>query len=171
MLREPPQQVVAAVSEHVLRDLEPPALLVHVKVGISAIVGGVASLMLCGQFGFGVTSWAEALNHRMHAHLGSVPCAVACGVMFSIFPVLVLRFLLAPPLQFRAILRRHQLVMVIWFAGLGGALAFFGEHGQGIVELSSWLVAALAAANVCARVADRLSPSWLPPLAWSRSKA
>lgn len=162
MLKEPPSHVTEAVTTRVLRDLEPSLLSVHAKVGVSALVGGVLSLMLCGQFGIGVTSWAEMLNHRMHAHLDSVTCALACGVMYAIFPIIVLRFFLTPPLQFRVILRRYQPVLLLWFAGFGGVLTLFGDHGQGIIEYAAWVVAALVAANVCARLANVLLPHWHP---------
>lgn len=162
MLREPPQSVQDAVVSRVMRDLEPSMLAVHTRVGLAAVIGGLLSLVICGQFGVGVTSWADALNHRMHAHLDSLSCAAACGMMFAAFPVLFLRFLLTPPLLFRVILKKHQPALLVWFAGFGGILMLMGEHGQGVLEYCAWVVAALLAANLIARLINRLVPVWYP---------
>jgi hypothetical protein len=150
-------------------DLEPSLLAVHARVGLAAVIGGLLSLVICGQFGVGVTSWADALNHRMHSHLDSLSCAVACGMMYAAFPVLFLRFLLTPPLLFRVILKKHQSVLLVWFAGFGGILMLMGEHGQGILEYGAWVVAALFAANQIARLVNRLVPVWYPGLLVSPS--
>jgi hypothetical protein len=147
-----------------MRDLEPSQLAVHARVGLATLVGGFFSLVICGQFGLGVTRWADALNHQMHAHLDPLTCAVACGVLYAIFPIALLRFVLTPPLLFRVILKKHQPVLFLWFAGFGGLLTLMGDHGQGIFEYGAWVVAALIAANLMARAVNLLVPTWYPQL-------
>lgn len=165
MLREPPSHIQEAITRNALRDLEPPLLAVELKLGLSALVGGFLSLVVCGQFGLGVTSWADALNHNLHAHAGPIPCALICGVLFAVFPIGILRFLLSSPLQFRVLMRHHQVSLLLWFAGLGGLLTLFGEHSQGIMEYTAWVIAAIAAANGLARLANLVAPTWHPPRA------
>lgn len=162
MLREPPQNIQEAVVSRVMRDLEPSLIAVHTRVGLATVMGGLLSLVICGQFGLGMTSWADSLNHHMHTHMDPLTCAVACGILYAAFPVTLLRFVLTPPLLFRVIVKKHQPALLMWFAGFGGILTLMGEHGQGVVEYGAWVVAALVAANVMARVINRLVPTWYP---------
>lgn len=152
-LPEPPQRLDLAVESAVLRDLEPPIALVHVKAAAAAILGSLLSLAVCGQFGIGFTSLADAFSHAIHAEMGLVPCALICGALFAIFPVALLRLALCNVIQFRAIFRRHFNVMGAWFAGVGGIMAWQGHHGDKVLQFGAWIFAALLAAVILGRLA------------------
>ncbi len=160
-LNNAPQHLDEVIEGFVTRDLLPPRSVVHLKVGIAAIAGGLLSLALCGQFGIGFTSFAVDLSSQIHDHLGPVPCALLCGTLYAIFPVALLRFVLCTTLQFKGILRRHQLIVALWFGGVGTILASAGHHGADLLGIGLWLSAALASTFVGARLTESLS--------WSRA--
>ncbi len=158
------KRVEDEIQLHVLRDLDPPWMLVHTKVALAAVVGGLASLLICGQFGVGLTPAATALNHTIHESMGPIPCAIVCGVMYAIFPIAMLRFALCGPLQFRAITKRRWQSLLLWFGGFGGVMASFGHHGDSALTFSGWILAAIFAANVLARGLYAVVPAWDLPL-------
>ena len=71
-LPEPPTRLDQSIESAVLRDLEPPLALVHLKTAAAAILGSLLSLAICGQFGIGFTSFADAFSHEIHARMGPV---------------------------------------------------------------------------------------------------
>lgn len=139
----PPAALSEAVQELIRADLQPSQLQVHTKLSLAVMTGSLISLSLCGQFGYGVTHWAESLNHQMHQAMSPVTCAVICGVIYAVFPTVLLRIFLCSPLQFRVILRKHLPSVLLWYASVGSFLAYHGNHGQGAVELGSWILSAL----------------------------
>jgi hypothetical protein len=148
------------IHQYVLNDLDPSWMQVHMKVAIAAIIGGLVSLLICGQFGLGFTPIATVFNHMIHESMGPVPCAILCGTLYAIFPVAILRFGLCGPLQFRAITKRRWQAIVVWFGGFGAAMAHFGHHGNNIVTFAGWVTAAVVAANLIAHVLYSIIPSW-----------
>jgi hypothetical protein len=157
---ELPQSLASRIESYVMRDLEPPWFTAHLKVAIAASLGGLLSLFICGQFGIGFTESANAVNHAIHRGLGDIPCALFCGTLFSIFPVLVLRFVLCRPLEFRAIMQRRRQIVAVWFAGFGAIAATLGSHGSAAALLAIWVISALVAANVFAYIFYFFAPSW-----------
>jgi len=148
------------ITGHVMADLDPSWLVTHTKVAVAAVVGGLLSLLICGQFGFGFTQAGDGLNHTLHMALGPVPCAILCGFLFAIFPVLIMRLILCHPLQFRAIMKRRRSAFVVWFGGFGAVMINFGHHGGDVVTFSAWILGAIVAANVLAQMMYALIPTW-----------
>ncbi len=151
-----PMSLDRAVEAFVLSDLTPPQSTVHAKVGTAAIVGGLAALVLCGQFGLGFTEFARNFGHEMHEQMGALPCALTCGMLYSIFPVLLLRFVLCSALQFKVVTRRHTVKIAVWLGGCGAVMAAFGHHGSDLLQLGAWLVAALGTTYILVRMTERI---------------
>ncbi len=160
MNQEFSREVEERIVTHVMKDLDPSWLVSHTKVAIASVVGGLASLLLCGQFGLGLTNVANSFNEHIHHSMGPIPCAIVCGFLYAIFPIVVLRFFLSQPLQFRAIMRRRWQVILIWFGGFGGLLASFGHHGTQAVTFAAWIVGAVATANLVAHFMYAVAPDW-----------
>ncbi len=152
-----------AVEGIVLRDLCPEASTVHAKVGTAAILGGLAALALCGQFGLGLTDFAQKVSHEMHEQMGALPCALICGSFYAIFPVLFLRFTLCSALQFKVLARSHRGKIAVWLGGCGALLAGFGHHGASLLQLGLWLFSALFMTVVLVRLTERIK--WTGPWA------
>jgi hypothetical protein len=160
MVQEIPRKVTERIFDHVMKDLKPSWLVSHTKVAIASIVGGLLSLLVCGQFGLGFTDVANSLNHTLHFKMGAIPCAILCGTLYAFFPVAVLRFGLCHPLQFRAIMKHRWQAIVVWFGGFGVSMASVGHHGTDILVLAGWLVGAILAANLLAQIMYGLVPNW-----------
>ncbi len=132
-----------AVFDHVLRDLEPSSSITHLKAATAAVFGSLLALAVCGQFGVGLTSFAKVFSREIHEQMGAVPCALICGGLYSVFPVLLLRFVFCSVLQFRAVLRRRFWTVSAWLVGVGAAMAWQGHHGDSVVQFGAWILAAL----------------------------
>src|SRR5690606_10182745 len=114
MLIEPPSALQNAVIATIMRDLAPSPLSVHVRLGLATLSGAALSLAVCGQFGFALTAWGEAMSHELHAAMPPLACALICGVLFAVFPIAVLRLVLASGPLLRTLLTRHQLALASW---------------------------------------------------------
>lgn len=150
------------VEATIIRDLVPPASVVHTKVGAAAIVGIVGSLLICGQFGLGLTEFARALSHDMHSSIGELPCALLCGALYAIFPVTILRVVFCSKHQFRFLVRRRWLYLLFWLVGVGATMALLGHHGTDARLVMGWSISAFISAVLLSRIAETLSwsPSW-----------
>lgn len=146
------------ILSRVAQDLKPSLRTVHLKVGLAAILGGLLSLTVCGQFGIGWTSFAEAFSEKVHTTMDPIACALLCGGLFAIFPATLLRLLCAP-MQFRTIVRRRFGALAIWFGGFGGALVYHGHHGNDAPQFAAWIFAALLAFVGLSYLFDRLVPT------------
>lgn len=160
MLQQFSNGVKDRIFSRVMGELDPSWLLSHTKVAIASIVGGLLSLVVCGQFGFGFTPIADSFNHHIHENMGPIPCAIICGTLYALFPIAVLRFGLCPPLQFQAIMKRKWQAIAIWFGGFGAVMASMGHHGASILAFAGWILAAVAAANIVAYLMYVVVPSW-----------
>ena len=106
-----PKYIEKNIYNFVMADLEPKALTVYLKTGLAILLGGVTSMFFCGQFGVGITGFAQDLNQNIHHTMGSVGCAALCGSLFAILPVFVLRAVCSP-MQFAQLFAkngRHRL--------------------------------------------------------------
>ncbi len=140
-MNEVPRHLTETILTRVRRDLDPSPLTVLLKTGVAIVLGGIASLFVCGQYGLGITGFAQNINLSFHHHTGSLACAVICGSLFAIIPVLVLRFMCSA-IQFRVIIRKKWQAPVIWLASFGGMLAYHGEFGNEFVNFLAWTTAA-----------------------------
>lgn len=163
MVSRLPEKVATRIRQVIARDLAPSARVVNIKLFLAVTVGGVLSLTICGQFGMGVTGWAEALSHRLHQTMSPLFCAIICGTLFAVFPTLLLRLVLCSPLQFRAILKRKFMTLSMWYGGAGTVLAVTSEHGQGVDEIIFWSIAAILTSYLLAGLMKTLFPHWSFP--------
>ena len=131
------------IKEHVHRDVSPSDGTAYRKSGIAFFFGGTLSLLLCGQFGMGLTSVASNINHTLHHSIGSLWCAAICGALFSIVPVLVLR-VLSSPMQFRALLRKKWQPQLLWTVSIGVLLSYHGDFVFEFLAVIVWSTAAYA---------------------------
>ncbi len=138
-----PECVSIRMKEAILRDMNPTLLTIHTKLSLAVIAGGIFSLAICGQFGFGMTHWAELISHSLHERMAPIPCALACGSLYALFPTLFLRSFFCSALQFRIIFNRHFWSVLFWYFSVGMTLAYHGAHGQGILEVGSWVCSAI----------------------------
>ncbi len=143
-----------------MKDLQPSFFVLHTKIFLAVVLGGVISLAVCGQFGMGMTSWAEVFSHKLHENMPLLACSLICGTIFAIFPTFILRVLLCSPMQFRVILSRRIFDLALWYGVAGISLASYGHHGQGTLELITWFVASLGTSHILAILLKKLIPNW-----------
>jgi hypothetical protein len=160
MIYEPPKHIEESLIERIESDLKPSFLTVQTKVGASAIIGGVLSLFVCGQFGIGFTSFAEAFSQKIHANMDPFACALICGATFAIFPVLILRLFLCHPLQFKAIVYKQRPSVLFWYGGFGSLLAYFSHHGNNLYNYIGWVIAALFMTHLLSMIVNKIMPVW-----------
>lgn len=143
--------------DHVLNtiksDINPSARVLHTKIGTAVLLGAVLSLGICGQFGIGLTGFARSFSLHVHATMHPVTCAILCGMLFSIFPVVILKFITSP-MQFRMIFTRKLKEVAMWILPLGVFLAQQGHHGTAIPDVGTWLISAIASFYLFAKIKD-----------------
>ncbi len=144
-----------AIRANVARDLAPSRVVVQAKVAGSLGVGGALSLTLCGQFGVGLTPWADELHGAVMSLSTFVPCMVLCGIIFAVLPVIALR-LSCRPLEFRSIMRRRPFSIVGWLLGFELLLAWHSGFSVDGLGLAAWFAASLVTIGVFGRLLDRL---------------
>ena len=135
-----PQSLQNKIRHQILADFEPTLGVAFFKVGAAILAGGVLSLFVCGQFGIGFTPFALQMNHQFHGS-GAITCALICGALFAVVPLMVLRFLTSS-IQFRVLLTRKYPVTLIWLAVVGGFLSYHGNVGTEYLAILGWYLAA-----------------------------
>lgn len=156
-----PRVTSESIQQKILADMRPGFIEVHGKFAVAVFLGGLISLAICGQFGMGVTNWAEMLSHKIHHGMSPLACAAICGIAYAVFPTLVLRLFLCSPVQFNVILKRRFLTLFAWHAAVGISLATYGDHGSGISEIIFWIIAAIGASYGVAAILKRFVPVWM----------
>lgn len=156
---EVPLELEASVRDKIRRDLHPSLRVVYLKSGLATVFGGALSLLVCGQFGVGVTHAAMHWNREMHGHVSDLASAVACGIVFAILPPFLLR-LFCSPLQFRVITRRSAHAVVVWLVGLGAVLSHYGQSGLPFLEFVLWSAATIGTFLILSRAAERIPVVW-----------
>lgn len=131
------------IYSRVQADLEPRLWAMIWRIGLSLSIGGVLSMVFCGQFGIGFTEMAHSVHHKAIGVLGPVQCAIFCGVVFAIAPVIVLR-LLSSGMLFRQLILRHGLLTGIILLGVGSGMYLAGNYGQELLNVLVWALAAFA---------------------------
>ncbi len=144
-------------KDHVLNtikmDMNPPLLVLHTKLGASVILGAALSLGICGQFGLGLTDFARSFSLYVHTNMDPVKCAILCGMMFSIFPVAILK-VMTSTMQFRVIFSKKLLDVSLWILTVGVIMAQYGHHGKDATGLSTWLISAIVSFYIFAKIKD-----------------
>lgn len=151
----------------VKKDLEPSGLRVLAHLAVAFGVGGVFSMFFCGQFGVGFSNFAIDFNHAMHSRMGAIFCALLCGGIFAVAPVLVLR-LTTHPLLFRAIVRRHGFIECgITLAG--GMLAYaHGNFKVEMINLAIWTISGYCIFKIVGIWIDHFFREWAMDSAFLR---
>ncbi|MGE0175109.1 MAG: hypothetical protein AB7T49_20105 [Oligoflexales bacterium] len=153
-------KVPAEISESIFRsvqaDLEPPLIGLYAKTGTAILAGGILSLFLCGQFGFGLSPIAHSTYAWIVGIVGSAGCHAFCGIFFAIFPVFVLRAL-SSPMLFRVILRKKWWMLYLWTIAFGLGLLAFNGRSDTITNVGIWSIAAMAAFALLAKVVDSIN--------------
>lgn len=147
------QQTRDHVLNTIKSDMNPSARVLHTKIGAAVLLGTLLSLGICGQFGVGLTDFARNFNLQVHATMDPITCAIVCGMLFSIFPVFVLKFI-ASPMQFRVIFTRRLKEVAMWILPMGVIMAQHGHHGTDLPGLSTWLISAMISFYLFAKIKD-----------------
>lgn len=158
-----PHELAERVKSRILKDMRPRPLTIYLKSGLAVVIGGALSLIVCGQFGVGVTHAAMHFNNQLHHHAHDHASALMCGIAFALIPPFILR-LLCSPLQYRVVVRKPH-VALLWFVGLGFILAHHGDVAIEIMEFGLWSVASIVTFQIVSlvidRFASRLAVPWL----------
>lgn len=117
------------------------------------ILGALLSLGICGQFGLGFTDFARSFSQYVHTTMDPVKCAILCGMLFSVFPVLILRFMTSA-LQFRVIFSKKLMDTSLWILTVGVIMAQYGHHGKDATGLSTWIISAIVSFYLFAKIRD-----------------
>jgi len=157
-------ELAEAVRARILSDMRPSLPAIYLKSGLAVVLGGAASLLVCGQFGLGITHVAMHLNNQFHGHVDDLGSALGCGIIFALIPPCFLR-LLCSPLQFQILTRRSLHAAFVWIVGLGGVLAHHGDTGIQILAFVIWCVAASGTFWFVARLINRFGRTWSLPWA------
>lgn len=153
---EAPEALSEAVRIRIIRDMEPSLLTIYSKCGLAVLLGGAISLLVCGQFGVGMTHAAHLFNHTVHSHADDLGLALTSGIVFALVPPFILR-LLCSPLQFRIVTRKNPNAAILWFIGFGAALAHHGDMGANIFVFGLWCAAALTTFVGLSRLIHRIA--------------
>lgn len=129
------------IYSYVKKDLTPSIWAVVSRIVISLSMGGFLSMMFCGQFGVGFSEMARHWNHTVHASMGSVQCAIICGSIFAIVPVLVLRSICSG-LLFRKIIKGYGVAQGGLLTIMGIAMYSQGTFMNEAINISLWAASA-----------------------------
>lgn len=144
------------IYRNVHRDLKPARSLVHGKMAVALLVGGIASLALYGQFGYGLTQEARTAYARIAASTSTMGCMLISGALFAALPVATLRAM-CNALQFRAIAHRTFLPMLAWLGLFELVVAYRADFDAPGQELVVWFAGATIAFHMLAPLVDKMS--------------
>ena len=138
------------IYSYVLADLNPSRFVVHAKIGFSVTLGGLLSLFLCGQLGFGLSSLAMSVHASMMNVAGFFGCTFVCGVLFAVVPVLTLKTI-STGVQFCLLIRKEWRAIVGWNLAFGSILAYQSDRSDWLWILLVWLLAVVGSFELLAR--------------------
>lgn len=144
------------IYRHVQKDLNPSNLDVIWRLVVAISVGGIFSMLFCGQFGVGFSEMAKGWNHMIHVYMGAIQCVIICGTIFSVAPVFVLR-LISSGILFRKIIRSYGLIHGSVIALAGVIMYFGGSIMNELVNISVWSLSAYLAFKLIALLVDEIS--------------
>jgi hypothetical protein len=160
-----PDEIRESIFRTVRADLEPSPLTLYTKTGVAILGGGILSLFLCGQFGYGLSPIAHSTYAKVFEIAGRAGCHAFCGVLFAVFPVFVLRTL-SSPMLFRIILRKKWWMLYLWTIAFGVSLLAFNGRSDAVWNIIIWSVAAMASFVALARLVEAVSAG----LNWAQAK-
>ena len=137
------EEITQKIFSYVKSDLQPSSWSVCWRVVLSILLGGVLSLLFCGQFGVGFSNMAQHCNHTIHHHMGEFKCSMICGAIFSIAPIMVLR-LLCSHLLFKKIIYGYSPISAVFLVVAGLIMFLKGSFMYEILSLTIWTVSAYA---------------------------
>ena len=151
--------VKSLIRPTIARDLQPSFNRRAVILLVAGIGGGLASLTVCGQFGLGLTSWARTIGSHIHQTTSPWQCAAICGVLFAIFPVVLLR-LVTSPMFFHVLVARHFAQVATFFGATGALIAILGHHGNTLSLFAMWILAAVGTIWCTGRILRDMTPQF-----------
>lgn len=137
-------------------DLCPPRHVVHAKIGFAVTLGGLTTLFLCGQLGFGLSSLANLVHHWLMGIAGFLGCTMICGVLFAVIPVMTLR-LMSSGIQFHLLTRKEWRAIAGWIMAFGGAVVYQNDQADPIWILLLWGLGAIASFGALSRIVHHVS--------------
>lgn len=147
------------IYSRIKADLCPSRPVVHAKIGFSVALGGLISLFLCGQLGFGLSNLALRVHHEIMDVAGFLGCTVVCGILFALVPALTLR-IMSPPLQFKALIRHEWKALSGWILLFGGIIAYMNNDADPIWTLFVWGIAAIGSFELFSNVLYKVTILW-----------
>ncbi|MGE0175117.1 MAG: hypothetical protein AB7T49_20145 [Oligoflexales bacterium] len=121
----------------VQRDLEPSRVVVHSKIAGAIFAGGLFSLFMCAQLGYGLSDFSHGTHKVLMDFGGFYGCTAICGLLFSIVPVVVLK-LCTSDVQYSLLLRRERWAFVGWITVFGAFLTLRNSRPDSILVLALW---------------------------------
>lgn len=147
------------IYSRVEADLRPYPLVVHAKVGFSVALGGLISLFLCGQLGFGLSNLALSVHHQLIEVAGFLGCTVVCGILFALVPVLTLR-IITSSLQFKVIIKHEWKALSGWILLFGGIIAYMNNESDPTWTIFVWGIAAIGSFELFSHALHKLTILW-----------
>ena len=144
-----PENITQSIHAYVMRDLRPSWWVMWAKTFLALFIGGAASLLVCEQFGFGLSPLAGSVGEYLHCHFSQEGCAIICACIFVALPLLILR-LSSSHLQFKVICRKGFFIAPVWLLLFGGGMSLhFGamkvSYHDAVWVMASVLLYPLAA--------------------------
>lgn len=140
-------------------DLCPSRSVVHAKIGFSVALGGMISLFLCGQLGFGLSNLALIVHHQIMEVAGFLGCTVVCGILFALVPAVTLR-IMSPPLQFKALIRYEWKALSGWILLFGGIISYMNNDADPLWTLFVWGIAAIGSFELFSNTLYKVMIFW-----------
>lgn len=147
------------IYRRIKTDLCPSRPVVHAKIGFSVALGGLISLFLCGQLGFGLSNLALRVHHQIMEVTGFLGCTVVCGILFALVPAVTLR-IMSPPLQFKALIRNEWKALSGWILLFGGIIAYMNNSADPVWTLFVWGIAAIASFELFSSALYKVTILW-----------
>ena len=149
------EKTSAKIYSYVRKDLEPSLFSVTWRIAGSILIGGLLSLLFCGQFGVGFSDMARHLNHTVHASMGAVQCAIICGSIFALAPIVILR-LVSSALLFRKILLSYGVAQAVLLLAAGLIMYSTGSFVSELINVLVWSASAFLSFRLFGMIVDQL---------------
>jgi hypothetical protein len=147
------------IYSRIKADLCPSRPVVHAKIGFSVALGGLISLFLCGQLGFGLSSLALMVHHQIMEVAGFLGCTVVCGVLFALVPAITLR-VITSSIQFKVLIRHEWKALSGWILLFGGIIAYMNNDADPIWTLFVWGIAAIGSFELFSNALHKAMILW-----------